>query len=289
MLLDKAQFRKKVLIRLLSSPITLCPFLAGASILLGVWALGPDKPGIPLFIGLSCILASFGTFLNRLVLGAEKVTQKVMEETQEEAQKAREKALDDLEARLVADGDPRTEQYFRDLRALTAHLTMLGKDSAAGLAGVDAYSAFEIMTRVEDLFDLSVRSLERTLELWNTVQHVGSDEARTPILRAREELIGEVRESIEQLGSVLAGIQKLSAEDRTSSNLGRLREELDQSIKDAESIHAELQQWKTSVANTGITPPAPEHTPGGITEEAETDPETQESGDPADRDIRERE
>ena len=254
MILDKSKYRKKVLLRLLSSGYTLCPFLAGVTLLLGTWAVGPAKPGIPIFAALCCLLGSAGAFFTRLMLSSDTIGKKVVEEMQQDAKQDRERGLDDLEKRLERDDDPRTEQYLRDLRALTAQLAALREDSSSVFSGMDPFSTLELTMKVEELFNLGVQSLERTLALWETVQRLGSADVKRPIVSAREEMLNEVRKSIEQLGCIIAGIQKLSIAGGEHSELARIREDLDRSIKDAAAVQAQVVEWKSSYEKTGKFP-----------------------------------
>ena len=254
MLVDKAKYRKRVLLRLLSSGYTLCPFLAGITILLGTWAVGPARPGIPIFAGLCCLLGSAGAFFTRLMFSSDKVGKQVVDEMQQEARRDRERALDDLCKRLEQDDDPSTEQYLRDLRALTARLAALREDSSAAFSGMDPVSTLELTMKVEELFDLGVQSLERTLVLWETARQLASAEVKRQILAARGDLLNEVRKSIEQLGSIIAGIQKLSLASGEHSELARLRQDLDRSIKDAAAVQAQVSEWKTTYEQTGKFP-----------------------------------
>ncbi|MDP7421350.1 MAG: hypothetical protein QGH40_05710, partial [bacterium] len=145
MLQDQAEFRKRLLLHLLSKPGTLFPFVTGVTVLLGTWAVGPLAAGIPVFAALCCILGSAGTFLTNLVLGNEKAAKKVLEEIRDEARQTREKELDELEKNLIRDGDPRTEQYLHDLRTLTARL--IEENSSLMHSNVDVYTALEVVAK----------------------------------------------------------------------------------------------------------------------------------------------
>ena len=254
MLPDKKELRKRILLRLMSSGTTLFPFLAGVTVLLGTWVVSPERAGIPVFLALCCILGACGTFITRLMLGSEKIGNEIIQEMQQEARQAREKGLDDLDKRLSKDGDARTRQYLRDLRALMSRLEGFRQDARSGFSGMNLYSTIEVISKVEDLFNVSVESLERTLKLGSTAKQVSSAEVKRSILAVREELMTEVRKSIEQLGKILAGIQKLGISDASGSNLAHIRTELDRSIKDAQAVQDQVASWKASFEDTGRIP-----------------------------------
>jgi len=250
MIPDKKEFRRKVLLRLLSSPSTIAPMLAGVTILFGIWAMSPAGAGLWGFGALACILLSAGVALTRLTLHGEEMGKQVIDEMHQAAREQRTRALDELEHRLVRDGDPRTEQHLRDLRALASGLRASIEASSKWSSSVDAYSTLEIVGKVEGLFSLSVESIERTLTLWQTAEQIGSEAARKPLLQEREELIADVGQTIAQLGRILADIQRLSTGHGTVSDLAQIREQLDRSIGTARAVQAEVAEWERDLEDS---------------------------------------
>lgn len=236
-LLDETKLKKRVFWELLSSPWTLWPFVGGVTALLGLWTFS-IRSGLAVFAALVSILGSLGIFFTRLLLGSEARVKKAVEEMQQEAQKERERSLDELERRLAADGDPRTESSLRDLRALAKAFEKGGAWSAS----LNTRTVFDILAGVEQLFKRCVLSLKKTLELWYTAQNMATAEAREPILRQRERIIEDVGKSIRQLGGILAGIQNIGAEeDAGDRELARIREELDRSLEVARMVEKRMQ------------------------------------------------
>ena len=233
---DEKQLRKKVLLRLLGSPLTVAPFMLGMTSLTAVWALDL-KPGIGLFAGLAGILAACGIFFTRLLLSGEKITQEAAAELDREEQAAKQKALDDLERHLAAaDSDPRPETALRDLRALvTAFEEFQGASDDFSLS-----SAVDIQSMVNQLFDQCVQSLEHTAKLWQTARQLNTPAARQPILTQREKIIADVQGSIKQLSDTLVALQNLGASNGSTPELARIRDELDQSLAVAKRVDARL-------------------------------------------------
>ena len=233
--LDKSRFRKKLLLGLLASPLTLCPLVMGVTLLLIAWAFS-IKAGVVLFVAVVCILGAFGAFFTRLILGSETMEKAVIEEMRSKAHEAREAKLDELDRKLTEDGDPRTEASLRDLRALAKAFN----ESRTPGAGLNIESMFDIASGVEQLFNRCVQSLERTLQLWRTARKMATPEAKKPILERREGIIEDVGESIKQLGKVLVGIQGLKAGESASSELASIREELDQRLAVAKRVEERM-------------------------------------------------
>jgi hypothetical protein len=242
LVLDKEEFRKKYLIRLLSSPLTLFPFVLGITILIALWAFSM-KIGVAIFAAIACILGAFGVFFTRLALGSETISNSVIEEMQETVARERERRLDELDRNLVEDGDGRTESCLRDLRALARAF----QETPAGSGGLGPRYAFDIASGVEDLFNRSVVSLEQTLDLWRTAAKLGTPEAKRPVLDQREKIIEEVRRSIEQLGKVLAGVQSLKTGMEAGSDLARIREELDEQLSVAKRVGERMRSLEQQI------------------------------------------
>lgn len=229
---DEKTLKRRVLLRLLGSPATVIPFMLGMTAMTASWALD-WKPGIGLFAGLAGILAAAGAFVTRLLLGGERVTRDVAATLEREEQEARQRSLDELDHRLsTADEDPRPETALRDLRALVKAFD----ENSADYHGFNASSAIEIHSRIGQLFDHCVESLQQTERLWQTAQELNTPAARKPILQQREKIIEEVQASIKQLSSALVALQTLGAGDRSNAELARLRDELDQSLAVAKTV-----------------------------------------------------
>jgi hypothetical protein len=244
---DQAEFKRRYLLRLMASPLVIGPLVVGASAVTVAWAFGL-RMGVALFAGLACGLVAAGAFFTRLLLGNPKTSQAVVADMQRDAQLARERRLDDLDARLQEDGDPRNETLLRDLRAMVKAFGAAPGPSAEG-SGI-FQSTLEIAAGVEELFNQSVQSLERTLELWRTAKSLGTDKARKPVLEQREHILRDVAESVEQLGKVLAGMQSLRADERGGSELAHIRQDLDNRLAVARKVEERMRQLDEQIEPT---------------------------------------
>ena len=210
--------------------------MLGMTVLTAFWA--PDGRWGWLFAALAGVLTSAGAYVTRLLLTGEKTAKTVIAEMEDESRQARQAALDDLDQRLVnADDDPRPEAALRDLRALLKAFEEMGSQADTAHLHV----ALEVRTKVQQLFDQSVHSLEQTLKLGDTAAQLRMPAARKPILDQREKVLDEVKAGIKQLGGTLAALQSLDVAGQTDASLSQLREELDQSLAVANRVEARLQ------------------------------------------------
>jgi len=235
---DKAKLRKKILLDLISHPFTLFPFAGGATLFIMSWILDIDSLVFP-FISFCGLLISIGGFFTNLIMNLDKISKKAFEELQVESQENQEKMLDSLDKRLQEDGDSRTERYLRELRSLT----MTFEDGKAWSNNLDTRSAFEIESKVRDLFYGCVSYLERTLELWHLAQEVDSKRGEEIVLKQREKIIDDIESSVQQLGKVLEGVLSLGISKNDDTELARIRDELDQSLEIARRVENRMNDF----------------------------------------------
>ncbi len=233
---DERQIRRKTLLRALGSPLVVGPFLLGMTAFTATWALG-FRLGFGAFAALAGLLAAGGAFITRLLFGGEAIARQVTEELTQGEQQTAQQSLDALDQHLTsADDDPRPETALRDLRALLKALADFeGETDRVHLATV-----IEIRSRADQLFDQCVRSLAQTAKLWQTAQKLRTPAARQPLLDQRERLIADVQSTVKQLSDTLVGLQTLGSGEGSSTEITRLREELDQSLATAKTVEARV-------------------------------------------------
>jgi hypothetical protein len=234
--MNETEVRKKVFIRLLGHPVVIAPFMLGVTAWTAVWALS-FPAGLGWFAACAGVLGSAGAYLSRVILDNGRTARVVIAEAEQKEQQATQAALDELDRRLVtADDDPRPEIALRDLRALVRAFD----EFADKTDSLNAPAVLEVRSRVRQLFDYSVRSLEQTLQLGDTAKILHLPEARKPLLEQREKIIADIQAGIRQLGDTLAALQRIGTGDQTNRELSRLRDELDQSLQIASRVEARL-------------------------------------------------
>lgn len=234
--MNEGQIRRKVFLRLLGHPVVIAPFVVGVSACTAVWALNWPA-GMGWFATAAGALASAGAYLTRLILDDGKTARAVVTEMEQRDQQAIEATLDELDRLLtMSDKDPRPETALRDLRALVRAFDSFAEKTES----VHAPAVIDVRSRVREIFESSVRSLEQTLQLGNTAKILHLPEARKPLLEQREKIIAEIQAGIRQLGDTLAALQHLGSGAQSTRELARLRDELDQSLQIASRVEERL-------------------------------------------------
>ena len=106
--------------------------------------------------------------------------------------------------------------------------------------GLHAPAVVDVRSRVQQIFDSSVRSLEQTLQLGATAKQLRMAEARKPLLEQREKIIADIQAGVTQLGATVAALQRLGTGAQSTRELARLRDELDQSLEIASRVEDRL-------------------------------------------------
>ncbi len=207
--------------------------------MIGFWAFNwrVDVGVMAFLVG---VCGSVGMFLTKLLVGGEQYAKKAIKETQKEATESRERALDNLEKRLEADNDKRTEAALRDLRALETALHDLDETGAISLSPP---AVVEIMADTAQLFDQCVVHLEKTLALWETAHQMRTKAARQPILDNREKILVEIFQCVREMGKTLVDVQQLGA-DSNGEKLASVRGELEQNLAVARQVDARIRDFE---------------------------------------------
>ena len=249
--MNEGQIRRKVFLRLLGHPLVIAPFMLGVTASTAVWAFNwPTALG--LFSMFAGALGSAGVYLTRLILDNGQTARAVITDLEQRDLQSAQAALDALDRRLVAaDNDPRPETALRDLRALVRAVD----EYANRTDEMRAPAVIDVRSRVQQIFDSSVRSLEQTLQLGDTAKILQLPEARKPLLEQREKIIADIQAGVKQLGTTLAALQQLGTGAQSARELSRLRDELDQSLAIASRVEERLSTFLDQTADVRSEPP----------------------------------
>jgi hypothetical protein len=235
---DKKRLKNKILIGLLTSPFTLVPFILGATLFMVFIAIG-RKMGITLFGAVTCFLGSLAGFFTQLLMGGDKIREKAIEEINKEEQKKRDDALNSLDKQLCSDGDPRTEGYLRDLRAIC--LEFIKKRDTFNSANVSIL--VDVVSGIDQLFRECVHSLQQTLEILRLAKQVGTEKTRKTLLAQRENIINDVGKTIDHLAKILQDFQTIEEGEHVNGRLAQIRKDLDDSIEIAKAVDQRLSEF----------------------------------------------
>lgn len=237
-IVDKKAYRKKVLLHLAQSPLTIFPVVIGLTSLAGIWAFSLPI-SMAFFVALSSTALGLGVFLSRIIMGDSSAHQSALQELIEEAQEKHWLKLKNLHKRLASDDDERDESMLRDLINISHKIS--SDDRFRGNLG--SAINYEILEKVDLLYSGCIQSLERNLELIERISKSGSIARREEFSTEREKILNEIQVSICSLEKLLLESGNAYASKSSAVDLARLRTELDESIQVAKRVEQRLESW----------------------------------------------
>jgi len=206
--------RSKILVELLVSPWSIFPTVGGLSILMLAWALN-ILGGTFSFVGVLAILVGIGIAITNFTLNLSSFAKKAVEAIKAQKQEELDKRLDELDAKLVKDRDPRDQGYLRSLRAMHRDFT---NDLDQGKIIVRG----NVVEQVEEIFQTCINSLEECYNLWEGSLSLPAV-AKTKMMNKREKILLEVGASVELLTATLLDVRTSQTDD--GCKLASLRED----------------------------------------------------------------
>ena len=232
---ERKDLKRKVLLRLLSWPPALVPFAAGLTASVVSWASDLSNPWV-LFGGGVAMLAGLGAWASRAIFGLDDATRDAMEEIQKETRGEWERRLDELDARLMADEDARTETLLRELRTFMHEVQEKGLPEQ-----LNPRSRVEISLQLDELFEECVRVLEESLRSWDKAQRLSDPGLKNELLERREAQIAEVAECVRVMERMVETEIPALDNSRQGGKLARIREELASSLEVAKRVEERMQ------------------------------------------------
>lgn len=233
---------KKLWLRFIQILLTRVPVISFAgftviSFIIG-WALDFNSP-LWSILPLVFLCLTGGTIGQIFFLSADKIARQVKEEFKKELSDSRERSLDELYCRLTQDNDPRTEASLKELREIAKAIN----ESAGGESKLDHQTVFEVLFKVEELFNKCVNRLEKSLKLWGSAQKISNQQVKEHLMKLREDIITEVKNSIVYLGNILARIQSLNYNQIADrDDLSVIMKDLDEGISIAEKVDERMRK-----------------------------------------------
>lgn len=232
--MDRKEFRRRFLLRLVGHPATLLPIGGGVTALLAAWAA--DLSGATVFGGLVAIVVGIGITCTRFATQGAQVAREVEMQAAQRQASATEAALEHLRARLASDRDTRDERLFDELRELVRAF----RQDKMWTARTTQVSASEITTGVEQLFTACTKKLEDAFTLLTTVRGLGVEAARASLLAQREQMLTEVEASVRELAGLLTSVYTLGEGKDVTADTARVRGDLHRTLEVARQVDQRL-------------------------------------------------
>lgn len=232
-MLDKKQRTKRIVLRLIGHPSVVIPGGLGAgAIVLSVIGVGG---GIGAFVGIILALVATGVLTWRFLFRLKQISQETLDAIQREIEETHKERISALRRKLSSDKDKRDEQLLNDLR----EVELAFKDDKSWMEQAGAETVIQVLHRVDEVFETSLKLLERSFDLRQTATRLHG-EARDQLLKTSDDILEQVGQSVNDLGKILAGVQKLSVQRLTGQTMDQ--SDLQQGVKELKAILDAAQQ-----------------------------------------------
>ncbi len=224
--------RKRIFNELVFAPSVILPGVVGASAWLISWGAG--GLGAMNLVGLVGVLGAVGWFATRAIFQMESIAAKVMRAEATKLKRAEEEKLDDLRQRLRVDRDPRTKDYLTLLRTSRDEFEEIAKEPGIALRSMD------VIKQMQQLFRSAIDQLEYSLKLHELAERL-NDGQRDRVIHQREEVLTEIRDSVEHMQSAVKHYRDLIDREQ-HTDLNTLQDELDASIRIAKRTEERMKE-----------------------------------------------
>jgi uncharacterized protein YoxC len=227
--MNKERFRRKYLLGIFLSPLTLFPVVGGITAFLGLMLL--NKIGTAVLSLMGGVAFGLGMLVQRLIIGSEKIARRAQQEVEAEDDKEKEAILDKLEEKLRQTEGTSDEHALRDLRALVKAFS-----SDSWRKNLNAMTTSDLLATIDQIFIQCINSLTQSLDLYNLSNEAASRKTRNTILERRESIIKGVQESVDRLNETLCAVQELGSSNNQAAKLSKLSQELNYQLAIAKRV-----------------------------------------------------
>jgi hypothetical protein len=228
------ELKKKILLDVFVTPGTVIPTTVGASLLLLSLVIGPAWG----FFGFCLLLLGGGLGLTNLLLRYDDISKQAIEKMERDRKDERNRHLDDLDAKLSSDRDPRDQEALRNLRSL---YDCFMEDVKAGKISIAAGAS--MFHQIEEMFTQCVKQLEQQHEIWLTSKRV-TGQLRDDLMKQKSAILDDVDISVRCLVDTVNEIRVLGIKAQ-KNELGKIQNRLKIQLESAKATEKIIEEAST--------------------------------------------
>ncbi|MFA4845912.1 MAG: hypothetical protein WC654_05115, partial [Patescibacteria group bacterium] len=181
-MLDKKQRTQRIALRIIGHPLVVIPGGLGAgAILLSLIGVGG---GIGAFVGIILALIATGVLTWRFLFRLKQISQETLDDIQKEIESERQERISKLRGKLSSDKDKRDERLLDEL----CEVEQAFKTDKSWMEQAGAGTVMQVLNRVGEVFETSLKLLERSFDLRQTANRLHG-EARDQLLKTSDEIL----------------------------------------------------------------------------------------------------
>ena len=234
--------RKRILLDLFASPVSVIPIIGGATVIIGSWALGLSS--FVGFVGFSSVLAGFGLMASRLVFGLDKIAQNAKNMLTHDVAAQEERRMRELASRLgrVASAEYYPVNILTNLRKLYANFK-----KSVDEGKLSGSSKAIMVEKIDELYAACIQKLETVCDISESGHGLPSA-AEKKCRSEYNKILQDVNITFEMMGTTIqdcyisrynAGSEDLSAKREEMVRLMNVAKKTDEEMKNFGSISRE--------------------------------------------------
>jgi len=189
--------------------------------------------------GLGCIGVSIASIVGLALFRFREFVSLAKKDVRDEVEFQHIAELRSLRRSLRNDPDRRSTQLLRDLR--NAFDRLRANDLNVFDAGDSAVTT-ELKQQAQSLYTSCHKLLTQTHALWRGSEQVKSADKAKALLATRDQLLGEVAESLDNLEHAIDFLQTNRLLSQDADNVALAREELEHGLELAKNVEARLRE-----------------------------------------------
>jgi len=206
--------KRRILIDLLITPLTIIPFAAGISFLILSEIIGATG----VFVGLCLCVFGIASVVLNLVLNLNNIVKKAVKDLQSVSMREFDAKLDKIYKRLCTDDDNRDQQALKNIRTIYKQF-VIDLDS-----GKIKNIPPAMVTHIQKIYEEVIKHLVEQFEIWETSNSI-TGKLKTELLAQREKMIVEIEKSVSDFAQSISEIRALGLKTG-DGELTRLQERL---------------------------------------------------------------
>lgn len=213
--------RKRILLELLVTPMTMIPFMVGATSFMLSFVFG----GFMAFVAFVSTLIGFGALLTNMTFNMKGISERALRQWRNNEKQKQEEKLNALDMKLKRTKDTSDdENHLRNMRVLYKQFCEDVENRK-----ISEHTPPDMLAQVDQMFNACVHSLEQSYDIYRTSRKM-TGEIKGQLLNQRKEIIDNVGESVTELANAMSEVRSLRLKSSTRE-LDKIRDNLSRSLQ----------------------------------------------------------
>lgn len=214
------ELRKRIMLELLVTPMTIVPLALGATAFLLSYVFG----GTMAFLAFISTLIGFGAMLTNFVFNMKAVSERALQQWRKSEKQKQDAVLNALSIKLVRTTDTTDDETH------LANLRELYRQFCEDLEQhrISEHTPPDMLDQIDQMFKACVNSLEESYEIYRMTQKM-KGELKKGMIQQRKDMIDNVGKSVAEMSNAINEVRSLKLK-ANNKELEQIRKNLSRSL-----------------------------------------------------------